>query len=116
MGDDYEEILTYNELMDYIEKDELENQEEDGSGLWRFKSIVGHEGPLISSDPRYKGSAYNVFPEWENGEITSKPLTIFGKDNPVTCAVYAWENGLLDEPGWKGFKSVSYTHLRAHET
>jgi hypothetical protein len=107
VGDDYEEILTYNELMDYIEKDELENQEEDGSGLWRFKSIVGHEGPLSVTDPRYKGSTYNVFPEWENGEITSEPLTIFGKDDPVSCAVYARENDLLDEPGWKRFKSIA---------
>jgi hypothetical protein len=31
----------------------------------------------------------------------SEPLNIFGKDDPVTCAVYACEHGLLDEEGWK---------------
>jgi len=32
--------------------------------------------------------------EWENGEITSEPLTIIAADDPVTCAIYAKENGL----------------------
>jgi len=39
--------------------------------------------------------------EWENGEITSEPLTLIAADNPVTCAIYAKENGLLDLDGWK---------------
>jgi hypothetical protein len=42
-----------------------------------------------------------MFSLWENREITSEPLNIFGKDNPVTCAVYAREHGLLEEEGWK---------------
>ncbi len=45
--DDYEEILSYNELMDYIEKDEQQHQDEDTNGFWNFKHIVGHEGPFI---------------------------------------------------------------------
>jgi hypothetical protein len=44
--DDYEEILSYNELMDYIEKDKQQHQDEDGNGFWNFKHIVGHEGLL----------------------------------------------------------------------
>jgi hypothetical protein len=99
--DDYEEILSYNELMDYIEKDKQQHQDEDGNGFWNFKHIVGHEGPFRTSDPEYKGSRYNVLVEWENGEIMSEPLNIFGKDDPVTCAVYACEHGLLEEEGWK---------------
>jgi hypothetical protein len=43
----------------------------------------------------------------ENGEIPSEPLNIFGKDNPVTCAVYAREHGLLEEEGWKRFKGIA---------
>jgi hypothetical protein len=35
------------------------------------------------------------------GKIMSEPLNIFGKDNPVTCAVYACKHGLLEEEGWK---------------
>jgi hypothetical protein len=94
-------ILSYNELMDYIEKDKQQHQDEDGNGFWNFKHIVSHEGPFRTSDPEYKGSRYNVLVEWENGEITSEPLNIFGKVNPVTCTVYAREHGLLEEEGWK---------------
>jgi hypothetical protein len=86
--DNYEEILSYNELMDYIEKDKQQHQDKDGNGFWNFTHIVGHEGPFRTSDPEYKGYRYNVLIEWENGEITSEPLNIFGKDDPVTCAVY----------------------------
>jgi hypothetical protein len=37
----------------------------------------------------------------------SEPLNIFGKDDPVTCAVYAREHGLLEEEGWKRFKEIA---------
>jgi hypothetical protein len=99
--DDYEEILSYNELMDYIEKDKQQHQDEDGNGFWNFKHIVSHEGPFRTSNPEYKGSRYNVLVEWENVEVTSEPLTIFGKGDPMTCTVYACEHGLLEEEGWK---------------
>jgi len=69
--------------------------------------ITAHEGPLKPSDPTYKGSKYNVMIEWENGEITSEPLTIIAADDPVTCAIYAKENGLLDLDSWKRFKGIA---------
>jgi hypothetical protein len=87
--------------MDYIEKDKQQHQDKNGNGLWDFKHIVSHEGPFRASDPENKGSRYNVLVEWENGEITPEPLNIFGKDDPVTCAVYAREHRLLDKEGWK---------------
>ena len=34
-------------------------------------------------------------------------MTVIGKCNPVTCAVYAKEHGLLNEPGWKQFKKYA---------
>jgi hypothetical protein len=45
--------------------------------------------------------------EWANGETTMEPLQIIAKDDPVTCAIYAKDNGLLDTPGWKHFKSIA---------
>ncbi|CAJ1964462.1 unnamed protein product [Cylindrotheca closterium] len=53
------------------------------------------------------GSTYNVTIEWENGEITPKPLSIIGADDPVACAIYARENNLLGLPGWKRFRSIA---------
>jgi len=45
--------------------------------------------------------------EWEIGEITSEPLTIIAADDPVTCTIYAKENGLLDLDRWKRFKGIA---------
>jgi len=45
--------------------------------------------------------------EWENGEITSEPLSVIAADDPVTCAIYAREHDLLDQEGWKRFKGIA---------
>ena len=60
--------------------------------LYRFRAIIGHQGPLLASDPHMKGSKYNVQVEWETGEITFEPLSIIAADDPVTCAAYKKEN------------------------
>ena len=99
--DAYEEILSYNEILHHIEKDD--NTEL----VWKFKSITSHQGPMDKNHKDYKGSSYNVKVEWENGEISYEPLDIIGKDDPVTCAIYAREHGLLDKPGWKRFKGIA---------
>ena len=44
--------------------------------------------------------------EWEDGSKTYEPLTVIAKDDPVTCAIYARDNDLLDKPGWKRFRAV----------
>ena len=48
--------------------------------LYRFRDIIGHQGPLLASDPDWKGSKYNVQVEWETGEITFEPLSIIADD------------------------------------
>jgi hypothetical protein len=50
--------------------------------------------------------------EWENGEVTSEPLHVIANDDPVTCAIYAKENGLLDTDGWKRFKSIPKRQMK----
>jgi hypothetical protein len=73
---------------------------EEDAIVWRFKQIAGHEGPLTKNHPMWKGSTYNVRVEWENREIAGEPMTTFSADNPVTCAIFAKDNNLLDVPGW----------------
>ena len=97
----FEEIISYNEILHMIEKDETEE------GLWRFKSITGHQGPLSKSDKAYNGSRFNVLVHWENGESTYEPLHIIAADDPISCAIYAKENNLLEEEGWKRFKRLA---------
>ena len=75
--------------------------------LYKFRAIIGHQGPLLASDPDWKGSKYNVQVEWETGEITFEPLSIIAADDPVTCAAYAKENDLLALEGWHRFRSIA---------
>ena len=73
--------------------------------LYRFRVIIGHQGPLLASDLDWKGSKYNVQVEWETGEITFEPLSIIAADDPVTYAAYAKENDLLALEVWHRFRS-----------
>jgi hypothetical protein len=95
----FNEIVAYNELSDLIEKRNQEEQEYGNAG-WVFKSIMGHEGPISSSCHDYKGSLYNVKVLWEDNSETYEPLVFeMIKDDPVSCALYAKENDLLETPG-----------------
>ena len=96
--DQAEEIMSYNQLMDYIQKGT--DGEEDLDLLFKFKDILAHQGPLESTDPNHKGSKYNVMVEWEPGEVTYEPLTLISKEDPINCAVYAKKRDLLDTTGW----------------
>ena len=108
--DQAEEIMSYNQLMDYIQKGT--DAEEDRDSLFKFRDIVAHQGPLESTDPNHKGSKYNVMVEWESGEVTYEPLTLISKDDPITCAVYAKKHDLLDTTGWKHLKRYAKTSKR----
>jgi hypothetical protein len=97
----YEEIFGYNEIVQFIEQDD------DDTTVWKYRCIKAHEGPLKKSHPNYKGSLYNVLIEWENGEITNKPLMIIAAGDPVSCAIYGKKAGILEHDGWKRFKSIA---------
>ena len=101
VGDKYDDIMSYDQIVSKLEQD-LE-----GDIVWKFKRITAHEGPLAPSHRNYKGSTYNVMVEWENGEITSEPLSIIAADDPVTCAIYARDNNLLELEGWKRFRRIA---------
>jgi len=83
--DTMEEIMSYTDILAHIQCNE------ESTIVWKFCHIVAHEGPLAQNHPNYKGSTYNGMIEWENGEITSEPLSIIVADDPVTCALYAKE-------------------------
>ena len=108
--DQAEEIMSYNQLMDYIQKGT--DAVEDPDSLFKFRDIVAHQGPLESTDPNHKGSKYNVMVEWESGEITYEPLALISKDDPITCAVYAKKHDLLDTTGSKHLKRYAKTSKR----
>ena len=100
------QIVDYNTVLDHVNS-QLENEANDDETFYNFKAIVGHQGPLRSSHPDYKGSSYNVMVEWEDGSKTYEPLAQMIADDPVTCALYAKEQGLLNQPGWKSLKGIA---------
>ena len=51
--EDVEQVITYNQLLDYLEKDESQWMED---AYWSFKDIIAHQGPLTKEDPHYKGA------------------------------------------------------------
>ena len=112
--DQAEEIMSYNQLMDYIQKGT--DAEEDPDSLFKFRDIVAHQGPLESIEPDQKGSKYNVMVEWESGEVTYEPLTLISKEDPINWAVYAKKHDLQDTTGWnhpKRHAKISKRLIRA---
>ena len=91
--DQAEEIMSYNQLMDYILR--CTDDEEDQDSLFKFRDIVAHQSPLEPTNPNHKRSKYNVMAEWESGKVTLESLPLISKDNPVTCTLYPKKHDLL---------------------
>ena len=72
--DEYEEIVMYNELKDFIQKEVEDN--------WAPR-------PLKPNDPQYMGTCFNVSIKWENGKITNEPLDTIAANDPITFAINA---------------------------
>jgi hypothetical protein len=113
---EYNEIITYNELCDIVEK-QIEDENDLNEGLsdeeraivedvFSFRGIAGHDGPLTPKYAKYNGSMWNLLVHWEDDTQTWEPLTIIAKDDPVSVASYGKANDLLNEPGRKRLKNL----------
>ena len=102
----YSEIVAYNDICDIMEK-QREADESGESDRHAYRAIIGHEGPLKPSDPKYKNSSYNLLVHWEDGSTTWEPLRILANDDRVSVAKYGLDNDLLDMPGWKRLKKIT---------
>ena len=67
-----EEIISYNQLVDHLEGD-ANDDNEISDHLFKFRALIGHQGPLKPTDPNWKGCKYNVLVDWETGEKTYEP-------------------------------------------
>ena len=95
-----EEIVSYNELSDLV-NESMEARKSGKHDFIPYSGILDHQGPLKKHDPKYKGSSYNVLVNWDDGTQTWEPLNVIAKQDHVTLARYAFDNGLLNKPGWK---------------
>jgi hypothetical protein len=94
--------LLSTQMLDCISHDE------EDAVVWKHHRVVGHQGPLDWNHPNCKGSTHSAKIEWETGEVAHEPLSVIVADDPVTCVLCANENNLLDQPGWKRFKSAAW--------
>ena len=101
-----EEIISYSQLVDHLEA-AVNEDNEISDDLYKFRALIGHQGPLKATDPNRKGCKYSVLVNWETGENTYEPLSVLATDDPVTCATYAKENDLLHIDGWKRFRNLA---------
>ena len=99
-NDAYEEIMSYNQILEYLSKD-------DNDIVWKFQDIIDHQGPLTKTHKDYKGSLYNLTILWENGETSIEPLSLIAADDPVSCAIYARKHNLINLPGWKRLRGLA---------
>ena len=113
-GDQLDDLIPYNQLMEYLEDNTDTGQLE--NGLYKFNCIKDHRGPYTSSDPEYHGSSYNLLIEWKTGEITWEPLSTIIASDPYTCSIYAKKHDLLNMPGWKLLKRHARTARRLIRT
>ena len=102
----FEELISYNQLLEHLETAQANDLGID-QRLFKFRAIIGHQGPLPASDPDRKGSKYNDQVEWEIGEMTFDPLSVIAADDPVTCAAYAKQHDLLAVEGWCRFRNLA---------
>jgi hypothetical protein len=101
-----EELIEYGELSRII-SEQLDQENGIYDVPYLFQSVIGHQGPLKKGDKEYNGSSYNVLVQWDDGSKTYEPLDIIFKDDPITLAKYAQENGLLQTPGWKRLRTYA---------
>ena len=78
-----DEIVGYNYIIDQINKEVLDEFNDEGTSIFHVIRIASHQGPLRPGDTAYKGSTWNVLVEWETGETTYESLTELAKDSPV---------------------------------
>ena len=81
-----EKIIPFCQLLDHLEAANKNNEISDD--LYKFRDLIGHQGPLKTTDPNWKGCKYNVLLDWETGEKTYEPCSVLAADDLVTCATY----------------------------
>ena len=107
-----EEIISYSQLVDHLVAADdpvtcANKDNEISDDLYKFRALIGHQGPLKATDPNWKGCKYNILVGWETVEKTYEPLSDLAADDPVTCATYAKENDLLHIDGLKRFRNLA---------
>ena len=98
-------MITYNQLLENLEQAEEQDNSMDQE-LYKFRAIIGHEGPLKENDHNWKGRKWKVQIEWETSEITFEPLSVIETNDPITCPASVKEKNSYNLDGWKRFRHL----------
>jgi hypothetical protein len=93
VNDDYEDVVAYSDIVDYIEQDDHGTE-------------YGNQGDpkrVQPSDPDYMGSMYNTQLLWETGEVSWEPLHTKDKTGVYNTdqRCHLRKHGLLGHSWWK---------------
>ena len=85
-----DEIMTCTDLIDIL-KMHIEAKLNGEAKAHTYFEFVGYQGQLKPSDPRYKGSSWNLLLHWEDGAHTWEPLKILmadGQGPNLCCSIW----------------------------
>ena len=88
----FEEIMTYNRMLDWCNQDALKD------GFFEIVEITNHK------KNRHSKGGWDVLVTWGSGTTSWNQLGPTIEGDPVTVAMYAQKNNLLNEPGFKHLK------------
>ena len=86
----FEEIMSYNKMLEWCDRD---LQADD---FYRVDGVTGH---------KKVGNQWYLRIRWGDNTVDWRLLGDIFNDDPVEVAMYAKENGMLDEPGWRRCKN-----------
>ena len=87
-------IITYGAIIKILDMQlQRESELEDKGQLFSFHEI-NHHCTIKGNKSRYE-----VFVNWEGGNVTWEPASVMRCDDPTYLAKYAHVNDLLDNPG-----------------
>ena len=79
-----EELISYNQLLEHLGKTQDNDMGMDQE-LFKFRSVIGHLGPLAASDPDWKAS--NIMFKWSRrlrrSHLNPSPSLLLMTESPV---------------------------------
>ena len=91
----FEEVMSYNKMLEWCDRDL------DKDDMYKIDCVIGHRKARKKSTR----GMWEVHVRWASGQVSWECLNMIYSDDPVTIAMYAIKNGLLDTPGWKRCKT-----------
>ena len=77
------------------------------SETYSFEKIVAHQGPLSTTDKKYRGEPFSLKILWSTKEHTWEPLSQFFADQPDEVIEYATKFNLLGNRHWSKVRDLA---------